>query len=88
MLLNMLDEDIINLIIEREIGKENKERRDSGWQPIPLYKELELPREVPPKREKSPSGPIEIDIWGPQDDGNGVTVIQTSVYQKASKYSS
>lgn len=71
----MLDEDIINQIIERERGKENKERRDSGWQPIPLYKELELPQYVPDKKEKKPSGPVEIDIWGPEVDDN---VIQTS----------
>ena len=76
----MLDEVIIDQIIEREIGKEKRERRDSGWQPLPLYKELELPREPPQKKEKSPSGPIEIDIWGPELDDN---VIQTASYNTA-----
>ena len=70
----MLSEDIINYIKERE---NKKERKDSGWQPIPLYKELELPRESPQRKEKSPSGPLEIDIWGPEMDDN---VIQTSSY--------
>ena len=70
----MLDEHIINWIKERE---NKKERRDTGWQPIPLYKELELPQQTPQKKEKSPSGPIEIDVWGPEADHN---VIQTSSY--------
>jgi len=71
----MLDEDIINQIIDWE----DRKRKDSGWQPIPLYKELELPGDIPPKKEKSPSGPIEIDIWGPPPD-DGLTVIQASSY--------
>ncbi|MDP3698830.1 MAG: hypothetical protein Q8R47_04535 [Nanoarchaeota archaeon] len=82
----MLDEVIVNQIIEREIGKEKKERKDSGWQPLPLYKELELPSDIPQKKEKSPSGPIEIDIWGPPPDENGLTVIQTHSYHSFSNY--
>jgi len=79
----MLDDTAIEQIIGREIGKQKKERRDSGWQPIPLYKELELPQQVPQKKEKSPSGPIEIDIWGPEMDDN---VVQTSSYIVSSQY--
>jgi len=82
----MLDEIIRDQIIEREIGKKKKERRDSGWQPVPLYKELELPREAPPAKEKSPSGSIEIDVWGPPPDENGLTVIQTHSYHSFSNY--
>ena len=70
----MLDDIIIDQIIKRE-------RKDTGWQPIPLYKELELPREAPQRKEKSPSGPIEIDVWGPEADDN---VIQTSSYDFSS----
>ncbi|GEM_PF-6396190 len=77
----MLDDDIINQIIERE-----KKRKDSGWQPQPLYKELELPRDIPQQKEKSPSKPLEIDIWGPPPDENGLTVIQTSSYFSFSNY--
>lgn len=73
----MLDEIIIGQIVEREIGKEKKERKDTGWQPVPLYKELDLPQYIPEKKEKKPSGPIEIDIWGPEMDDN---VIQTCSY--------
>ena len=76
----MLDEDIINQIIERE---NREKRKDSGWQPVPLYKELELPREDQQKKEKVPSGPIEIDIWGPEADDN---VIHASSYIVSSRY--
>ena len=78
----MLDEDIINQIIDWE----DRKRKDSGWQPIPLYKELELPRDIPQQKEKSPSGPIEIDVWGPPPDENGLTVIQTHSYHSFSNY--
>ncbi len=80
----MLDEIIRDQIIEREINKEKKKQQDSGWQPIPLYKELELPREAPQKKEKSPSGPIEIEIWGPEADD---TIIQTCPYTNSIRYS-
>ena len=59
----MLDEDIINQIIERE---NREKRKDSGWQPVPLYKELEMPQYLPPAKEKSPPGAVEIDVWGPE----------------------
>ena len=85
----MLDKVVIDQIIERETRKGKKERRDSGWQPIPLYKELELPREpLPPKEEtpflETPFGPIEIDIFGPEVDDN---VIQTCSYTSLRYYS-
>lgn len=76
----MLDEDIISLIIEREIGKEKKERRDSGWQPSPLYQELEIPQPLPLERE-----PVEINIWGPQNDD---TVVDNNVVTVLDGYSS
>lgn len=69
----MLDKLIINQIIE----KEKKERRDSGWQPIPLYDELEIPRETPPEKEPTEK-PVKIDIWGPEDNvivDNQVTIL-------------
>mgnify|MGYP001563056589 CR=1 FL=1 len=80
----MLDDVIIDQIIEREIGKEKKERRDSGWQPIPLYKELELPSEVERREEQSP-GRTKIDIWSPQED-SGVIVIETGSYHPGTHY--
>ena len=58
----MLEEVIIHQIVERE-NRKNPERRDSGWQPVPLYEEVEMPRNDPQERR-----PIEIDIWGPQGD--------------------
>jgi len=65
----MLEEVVIDQILERE----KRRRKDSGWQPIPLYEELELPREDPQEE------PTEIDIWGPQNDSvvdnNAVTVL-------------
>ena len=79
----MLDDTVIEQIIERKIGKQKKERRDSGWQPIPLYKELELPQQIPQEKEKSPSGPIEIEVWGPEVDDN---VIQTCSYHVSRYY--
>lgn len=73
----MLDNLIIDHIIKRE-------RKDTGWQPIPLYQELEIPRQVPPKEnETSPSGPIEIDIWGPEQDAH---VIQMYPYISSQYY--
>ena len=70
----MLEKVIIDMIIERELEKARKDRRDSGWQPIPLYDELEIPQPVLPERE-----PKEIDMWGPGDDimvdNNIITVI-------------
>jgi len=75
----MLDDAIIGEILEIE----KKLRKGSGWQPIPLYKELELPREDQQKKEKVPSGPIEIDIWGPEADDN---VIHASSYIVSSRY--
>ena len=65
----MLDDFIIEQLRQRE-----KKQRDSGWQPIPLYEELEAPQRIPWKKEESPSGPVEIDIWGPEADDN---VVQT-----------
>lgn len=70
----MLDEDIMNRIIERE----KNERRDSGWQPVPLYNELDLPR-LPPgtSEDEDPAGkPVKIDIWGPSDDN---TIINDNI---------
>ncbi|MEK6809533.1 MAG: hypothetical protein AABY40_02580 [Nanoarchaeota archaeon] len=70
----MLEEAIINMIIERKLEKARKDRRDSGWQPIPLYDELEIPQPVPSER-----GHDEIDIGESVDynvvDNNVVTVI-------------
>ncbi|MDO8511530.1 MAG: hypothetical protein Q7S55_05185 [Nanoarchaeota archaeon] len=62
----MLDEVVIDQIFERE----KRRRKDSGWQPIPLYEELELPRDDSQEGEQ-----IKIDVWEPQKD----TVVDNNV---------
>ena len=80
----MLDDAIIGEILERE----RRKRKDSGWQPIPLYKELELPQPAPQKQENSPSEPLEIDILGLEVEYNltEYNIIQTCSYNSFSKY--
>ena len=63
----MLDIVIIEQFKERE-------RKKREWQPEPLYLPIEAPR--PPQKKPSE----EINIWQPDDDGEGIIVIQTSPY--------
>ncbi len=72
---------IIDEVLKRE---REKKRKDSGWQPVPLYEELELPIEVERRREESP-GRTEIDVWGPKEDP-GITVIETRLYHTSRLY--
>ena len=78
----MMDDFIIDWVRKRE---KRKEKQD-GWQPEPLYEELPLPPSNNPERSNSDES-TKVDIWGPEDDNNGMIVIQTGSYhQQASKY--
>ena len=63
----MLDIVIIEQLKERE-------RKKREWQPEPLYLPIEAPR--PPQKKPSE----EADIWQPEEDNEGIIVIQTSSY--------
>ena len=72
----MLDDYIIEEILRRE-------RKKQQWEPIPLELPLDNPQSrIPEKEQENSDGPIEIDIWGPENDDY---VINTRPY-KVSRY--
>ena len=74
----MLDDYIIEEILRRE-------RKKKQWEPIPLELPLDNPQpRIPEKEQENQEGPIEIDIWGPENDGY---VINTRSYKVLRYYS-
>ena len=74
----MLDDVIIDWIKQKEKWTEKPARRDSGWQPIPLYEEMEVPRD-----DSCENGTTEVDIWGPQKD----TIVDNNIVTELDFYS-
>ncbi len=58
----MLDDYIIEEFLRRE-------RKKHQWEPIPLELPLDNPQPgISEKEQENSDGPIEIDIWGPEND--------------------
>lgn len=63
---------MLDIVIIEQLKERERKRRE--WQPEPLYLPIEAPR--PPQKKPSE----EIDVWGPQEDYDGVIVIDTGSY--------